>query len=266
MKLFYEKKSWIYTIILIFSFSFASANEEVPPTATDLSNKVSVSYSYDDVDQGFEDWQMGSISASHRFGFGSVIARLNQARRFATTGNQFEIDSYPSLREGTYMYLNTGYSSDSIFPKYRFGAEIYQSFGQGWEGSLGFRRLIFQNSNITLGTATVGKYIGNYYYLLRINTVPDELADSNSFTLQVRKYFGDTDYLAFSVGSGKSLSQIASDDRVFILNSKKAAIDAEFQFAQTWVWSAGVSYIDEEIREGVSRIDKSFSVGLAKKF
>ncbi len=271
MKKLFGKKSWIYIIILIFNFKIlysfdAVAADEVAPRALENVNKISATYTQDTLDQGFSDWRMLSTAVSHRFGFGSLIGRLNQAHRFDSDGNQLEIDSYPSFREGTYAYFNIGYSSDSIFPKYRLGAEVYQTLGQAWEGSLGFRRLIFQNSNVTIFTGTIAKYIGNYYLILRVNSVPDVTGNSMSYGPQIRRYFGDHDYVGISAGSGRSPTQVANDSRVLILVSKRLSLDAQFEFIPTWVATAGLGDSEDEIREGVVRRDQSFSIGIEKTF
>ena len=271
MKKLFAKRSWISTIILIFSFDFlfssiASAADETTPAPFVISNKVSVSYTQDTLDLGFSDWKMLSTALSHQFELGSVIGRLNQAHRFDSDGNQFEIDSYPHLREGTYAYLNLGYSSDSIFPTCRFGAEIYQNLGQAWEASFGFRKLIFQKSTVTIWTGTIAKYIGNYYLVLRLNSVPDEAGNSISYGPQIRRYFGDHDYVGISAGSGRSPTQVANDSRVLILVSKRLSLDAQFEFKPTWVVTAGLGDSEDEIREGVVRRDQSFSLGLEETF
>ncbi len=271
MKKLFAKRFWICTAILILSFELFFPKEaksaEEPVLAPVISNnKVSVSYTQDTLDQGFTDWRMVSTAISHQFDFGSLIGRLNQAHRFDSDGNQFEIDSYPHLREGTYAYLNIGYSKDSIFPKYRFGAEIYQNLGQAWEASLGFRKLIFQNSTVTIWTGTVAKYIGNYYLVLRINTVPDEAGNSISYGPQVRRYFGDHDYVGISAGSGRSPTQVANDSRVLILVSKRISLEAQFEIKPTWGLTASLGDSEDEIREGVVRRDQSFSLGLEKTF
>ncbi len=263
MKVSFAKKHWIYLIFTIFIFEngFADVKDSKP------LNTASLSYSKDTFDQGYDDWDFFSATVSRKFDFGSAAFRVNEANRFGLKGWQYEFDAYPSLRDGTYMYLNTGFSnSTSLFPKNRFGAEIYQSLPFSWEVSLGFRHLIFENSVVNIQTATVGKYIGNYFLTARVNNIPNSTGTSNSFSVQGRKYFGDEDYVALSYGSGRSLSQIGTSEDIAALSSRKFGLDSRFEVWPTWILNTGLSYESEEIRPSAFRIRKSFSIGIDKRF
>jgi len=257
MKDLFVKNFWICIICTAFVCN-SFADEEVLNTA-------SVGHSKDTFDQGFDDWDLSYVSIGRKFSFGSLTARVNHAARFGDRGDQFEIDAYPKLREGTYMYLNVGYSGDDLFPDQRYGAEIYQSLPQAWEASLGFRRLIF-SSSVNIYTGSVGKYSGNYYYLLRINSVPDELGNSGSANLQVRRYFGDEDYIAVLVGSGRSLNQLGTASDIVALGSQRISIDSHFEIKPTWILNLGLGLEKEEIRDEVYRNRTSYSFGIDKKF
>ena len=50
------------------------------------------------------------------------------------TGTQVEVDAYPRLGHGTYLYLNAGLSGASIFPGQRLGAEYYAGLGYFGDG------------------------------------------------------------------------------------------------------------------------------------
>jgi YaiO family outer membrane protein len=209
---------------------------------------------------------MASLSLSRQFSFGSVVGRMKKADRLQTEGTQFEIDAYPHLREGTYLYLNAGTSNDSIFPKTRYGVEAYQSFENAYEVSLGLRYLAFTNSIVRILTASVGKYIGNYYFVFRTNVVPDESGNSLSGRLQVRRYFGDEDYLQLTVSAGDSPTFASSSQEVVVLKSNSVSIDLYHSIVPSWYGSLGLGHSDEEIRQGVVRGDWSFSAGIEKRF
>ncbi|AZZ36852.1 hypothetical protein CIK05_08630 [Bdellovibrio sp. qaytius] len=257
MKNLFVKNFWIYIICTAFVCNVFAADETL--------NTVSVGASKDTFDQGYDDWNASSISIGRKFSFGSMIARVNHAARFGNNGKQFEIDAYPRLRDGTYMYVNVGWSNEDLFPNQRYGAEIYQSLPQSWEASLGFRRLNY-SSHVNIYTGSVGKYSGNYYYLLRLNSVPDELGNSGSANLQVRRYFGDEDYVSILIGSGRSLSQLGTSSDVVALDSKRISIDSHFEVKPTWVLSLGLGLEREEIRDDVFRNRTSYSMGIDKRF
>ncbi len=257
MKNLFAKNFWICIITTVF-VSSSWASEEV-------LNTFSMGFNKDTFNQGYNDWDLSYVSLGRKFSFGSLIARANQAQRFGDKGEQFELDAYPRLREGTYMYLNAGYSDDDLFPTQRYGAEIFQNLPEAWEASLGYRRLNF-NSKVNIYTGTVGKYSGNYYYLLRLNTVPDELGHSESASLQVRRYFGDEDYVSVLIGSGRSLSQLGTTSDVVALSSKRIYLDTRFEVKPTWILYLGAGLEKEEIRDDVYRNRTSYSIGFDKRF
>jgi tetratricopeptide (TPR) repeat protein len=88
---------------------------------------------------GRDPWREQQFQLERQTGMGALIARFSQANRFSLSGRQVEIDAYPHLRAGTYAYLNLGYSPDRrLYPGYRFGTDLYQTLGHGWEASAGF--------------------------------------------------------------------------------------------------------------------------------
>lgn len=91
---------------------------------------------------------LAAAELSHRFDFGPVIGRVNQARRFGESGTQLEVDAYPRIGRGMYLYANAGVSQQRIFPRQRFGAELYKNLPNALETSLGFRQLNFKNTRV----------------------------------------------------------------------------------------------------------------------
>ena len=235
-------------------------------TTQEPLSRASFSYTRDQFNRGYEPWQMFSASLSRSFSFGSLVGRVNRASRFDEYGIQFEIDAYPRLREGTYLYLNYGVSGASVFPRYRAGGEIYQSFGGGWEGSLGLRHLQFSKAVVTYYTATLGKYLGNWYFLGRWNYLPDEYGTSNSGSLQIRRYFGDESYVAASFGAGRSVDYRDSTNDTVVLASRRASLDWHQQISGLWYGNLGLGHALEETRPDVFRDQFSVNVGVEKRF
>ncbi len=168
-----------------------------------LLNKLSADYTYENFDDSRADWHFLSLAYRRFTPIGSVIGRVNLARRFDKNGAQIEVDAYPNLWDKTYAYLNFGVSDSSLFPKFRVGAEIYHNFPAGWEASLGFRHLNFENSNTTIITGSIAKYIGDYWISLRPNWVPESAGDSLSANLSIRRFFGSRyEYAELALGGG----------------------------------------------------------------
>ncbi len=230
-----------------------------------LLNKAIISYAHDELTEGFDPWDQYSVSLGRKFSFGSVIARVNQARRFNTNGTQVEVDAYPRIRDGTYLYLNAGRSSDSIFPSQRYGFEIFQNLGNAWEASLGNRYLEFDQSIVRIYTGTVGKYIGNYYYLFRANFVPDEAGDSYSGRMQIRRYYGNENYVSISASAGDSPTLVTAGN-IAVLKSSGGSLDLYHSLTATVFGSLGLSYSKDEIRAGTYRGDWTYSGSIEKRF
>lgn len=149
---------------------------------------------------------------------GPVIVRTNYALRSDIEVNslQIEVDAYPTVRQGTYLYLNAGYSPDRrLFPISRFGFEVFQVLPASWEFSGGFRILNFDanenqfsNKDLLIITGSLSKYYRQYYFSLRpYFTFSSDGNDPNSRSLffTARRYFNSNDhYLSLMLGRGFS--------------------------------------------------------------
>ena len=225
-------------------------------------SKLSINTSYDRFDKTFEPWRMTSLSAAHRFDRGSLIGRVNLAKRFGETGQQLELDAYPKWQDGTYSYLNAGFSSDAIFPRQRYGGELHHNFPTGIEGSLGFRYLRFSSSNVTIYTGSVSKYWGDYLFSLRGNSVPSSIGASRSGAASVRRYLGgDDNHLTLSLGSGVSPDQTNLNAEILNLRSRKASLAAQGLFQRRFILSASFAYEIQGLSPGNDRAQTTFSLG-----
>lgn len=227
-------------------------------------NSFGFTYDYDSFDKIFDAWHAGSVSYSNRTPIGSVIARVNAARRFNTTGYQFEADMYPRFADGLYSYLNFGYSDSPVFPRYRFGASVYVSLPYSFEIDGGIRYLKFSSSNTAIYTAALGKYYGNFWFSLRTFLTPSSSSSSVSFTLLSRYYFSGADeYINISAGSG-----ISPDDRIInetkFLLSRKAGAEYQMKLQARVIWGINAQYSQEEISQNDYRT--RISIGTSFKF
>ena len=154
---------------------------------------------------GRDPWREQQFQLERQTGMGAPIARFSQANRFSLSSRQVEIDAYPHLRAGTYAYLNLGYSPDRrLYPGYRFGTDLYQTLGHGWEASAGFRLLHFA-SNVEIYTPSLTKYYGPWMFTARVYLTPGSAGTSQSLQLQTRRYFADgSDYWGVRYGHGSS--------------------------------------------------------------
>ncbi|MDA9555601.1 YaiO family outer membrane beta-barrel protein [Pelobium sp.] len=169
-------------------------------------NSIGIGYDYVDFDKQFADpWHLANMSYGRQTKLGSVVARFNYGNRFKTNGTQIELDAYPKISKVFYAYVSGGYGGDKgVFPKYRSGFSLYANLPAAFEGEVGFRTLSF-DATTWIYTASVGKYYKNYWFNLRTFLTPSNSAVSQSFSLNVRYYYGSAnDYLSLSLGTGIS--------------------------------------------------------------
>lgn len=222
---------------------------------TEIYN-ISLRYRFDKFERGqrkYGPWHFLSFELSRKFGLGSVIARANYASRNfgsgAKSGTQFEIDAYPKITKGFYAYLNAGYSSYSIFPKYRFGGELYTSLPKSFELSAGVRYLDFSSSRVVIYTGNLGKYHGNYWFSFRPFVTAKTSGYSFSGIFIMRRYFQDAEnHLSLLFGFGSSPVEIFFLEDIERLNSYKIELEFQKSVSRTFLIDLGVRFEREEFR------------------
>lgn len=181
---------------------------------------ASIDHSTEWFNDGRSPWQETQVQMEGSTSAGSVLARFSRADRFSETSQMVEIDAYPHFRDGTYAYINIGYSPDAVlYPRYRVGGDLYQMVGYGVELSGGFRELNF-GTNVHIYTASVSKYLGDWMFTSRVYLTPDLAGTSHSEQFQVRRYASNgIDYWGVRYGYGSSPTEVTNLTDIQILNS-----------------------------------------------
>ncbi|MBL8230026.1 MAG: YaiO family outer membrane beta-barrel protein [Bryobacterales bacterium] len=171
-------------------------------------------------------WQETGITFRGMTPFGRAGVRFSSATRFRYRSQLVEVDAYPRIRPGTYLYVAGAYSPDRIlFPAYRIAGEVFQTLGQGFEGSVGFRRFRFA-APFTMYTGSLGRYFGPYLVSARTFLSRDEAGISPSMQYTVRRYFGDYEkFVAFRYGWGASPFEVRSANEYEVLRSHSFAAE-----------------------------------------
>lgn len=251
-------------VILGCAASIHAAGVRVPES-TPPDDSVKIEFEHEDFDDDTKAWQLGTLEYSHKFEKVSVILRASEADRFGTQGTQYEIDMYPKIRKGTYAYLNFGVSGSSLFPERRYGAQIWQSLGNGYEGSLGVRYLAFDDA-VTVWTGSIGKYSGNYYYVLTPYVVDGDDGTSATGIVEIRRYFGDdtANVFTFRVGYGNAPDVDTLLQVTTTLDNFSIGMGRDWVVRDHWVLGAEVGYRDREYNVNVAR--QSFYVQGSLKY
>ena len=229
-------------------------------------NKISAGYGTEFFNRGTDPWYTGYVSYRREFYWGSITPRVNFARRFDKNGIQFEIDSYPTITDDTYGYLNVGGSTSSIFPKVRYGAEVYHNFPKGWEASVGFRRLHFDSKAVTIFTGTIAKYFGRYWIQIRPQYVTKNDGHSFSGRIRIRRFFnGRYEYVELSGGAGSGLgSDIANDEAD--LDSTSVQLSYHRRVTDSLIVKTAIGVGREKIPRRGNRDSIFFRVGFDQLF
>lgn len=240
-----------------------------------MKNRIRVNYTIDHFDKSFnrDPWQVLAVSYARKTKLGTVLARVNLAERYGNQGIQYEFDAYPTISENNYAYVNYGFSNSTVFPDHRIGAELYHSFPKAFEGSIGLRSLFFGTSDVTIYTASVGKYISNYWVSLRSYVTPGSDGTSVSGQFQVRRYFSNAEnYLGLRLGYGVSPdeNQNLVGDVVTItrLNLKTQSVRLELNqlIGKRWVFNPALIWGQEEREPGNYSGYYSIDVSITRLF
>lgn len=250
------KTLFIFTFLGVFNTYAQEINADInKPQTIDtlkpviLKNTIGFSSTVDLYSDVFDPMQYHTLNYSRKTKYGSVIGKVNFNRRFNENGFQYEIDAYPKFGKGFYAYLNVGLSNSFLFPDVRYGAELFKTLPKGFEVSLGFRSLKF-NETTTIYTGSVTWYKGNSYFSIRPYITPDAPGASKSGTFTYRKYRSDADnYFGVAVGMGFSpeFNQFNSSTGQSVVNLKSQKINLGYFFTSknkknAWGTQFGISH------------------------
>jgi YaiO family outer membrane protein len=161
---------------------------------------------------------------------GSITGTENRADQFGLVSYQTDLEFYPHFRPGTYGYLEFGYSADgNLFPGYRGSADLFQSIGNGFELSGGYRHLQF-SSGVDIYTFALAKYRGKWLFTGRGFVTPGSPGTSGTALLEARRFFGSEgryDYIEFrySVGASPALANTVGEVQTLTSQSFHATLN-----------------------------------------
>jgi len=238
--------------------------EELYKTA--LLNQISLNYKAD-LFNGATPWHLAYLEYARKFNFGTLFLRTNYGYRFRKSGWLFESDGYINIRNGTYTYLNAGYSGSSIFPKWRVAIEPYQVLPYSFELSLGFRYFEFTNAAVRLYTGSLGYYYGNYWFAYRFYLAPKSSSTNYSSEIYIRRYLFDTDnYLTLRIGLGLVSYSKFEDQQFNGIGSKSAALEFQLLISNLTFLRGEINYGNYEYYKGKYRNNYGFRLGVQQRF
>lgn len=229
------------------------------------NNAIGVTYDYDSFEGDLTPWNTFSFYGRTRTKLtGTLIARVTQSSRFDDNGTLFELDAYPSLGKKAYAYVNIGGSSASFFPEFRFGASVYYNLPKAWEVEGGFRYLQFSETTY-IYTASLGKYVSNWWFNLRGNLIPGTGNSlGTSANLQARYYFKTgEDFFSLQLSTGVSPDE-ETRDPTQLLNSYRARAGYQQLITDRFMIYGFTGYSRDEL--GPDRFRNNFNLSLGVEY
>lgn len=233
-----------------------------------LRNFITLGYRGDYFD-ATTPWHIFFFEAGRRTRhLGTVISRINIAHRRGEAGVQAEIDAYPVLRQGTYAYLNAGFSPHTLlFPQFRAGAELFQRISNDWEVSAGGRLLAFENNNLWIATGSVSHYLGQYLFTFRpYFTFSGTGFSAQSYFFTARRYFSSpVHHLSLTIGTGFAADEDALlGGEIYDIESNQVLLQYQQKISDRMLFRIGTGF--QHYPEGIWGNKYSFEAGVTYLF
>lgn len=214
-------------------------------------------------DGDIDPWHLASIEGSRRSARGTLLLRGTLARRFNDTGEQVELEAYPLLGSGAYAYLAAGFSPSGLFPDRRFGGELFGTIARATEASAGVRYLDFGDEDVTLYTASLGRYSGPYFVSVRPYVSPRDGDLLYSGSLLLRRYMADPEeWVGFLISGGEVPGEDVTAFELERLKSATATIELRRKVTPSVGLRGSGGFEWEELQPEVSRKRITLGVGI----
>ena len=248
-------------------------------TISEITRSTTVHYAYNRlaetntewqfivVEPSLDPWHWISLEHKESLSFGPIIFKLNYANRFQNTASQIEVESYPVLRKGTYLYTGIGVSKSDLFPSFRAGLEVFQALPKDFEASLGFRYLEVPDKQIPIYVGSLGKYWQSYWISLKTYMSQSNSSLSQSWNFAVRKYLSNpSDYLDVYVGSGVSPDTDLGGEEIDFLGSRSFGLNYKVEIKPQYDLNIGLHFSNLETRANAFRGDTGLQISFTKRY
>ncbi len=219
------------------------------------------------VEPSLDPWHWMSFEHKEIFPFGPFIIKMNYANRFQNTATQVEMESYPLLRKGTYLYTGIGFSKSDLFPSFRLGLEVFQALANDFEASLGLRYLEVPDKQIPIYVGSLGKYWQSYWISLKSYVSPANSSLSKSWILGVRKYLNNaSNHIEVYAGSGVSPDANLGGEEIEFLGSRSFGTILKFQINPLYDLNVGLHFSNLETRSNAFRGDTGLQISFTMNY
>jgi YaiO family outer membrane protein len=215
-----------------------------------------------------ESWNEWSVTAGYESPVGTLVVRGSDAERFGLEDQQIDVEFYPVFRAGTYAFVGLGFGDDDIlYPDHRIALDLYQSIGNGFEMSGGFRHLVFAEAT-TMYAGALTKYAGNWMLTFKASMVPEPPGDEWSYYGTARRYFGPTgkSFIGLGYSHGFTREEPRGAGDLLRLNADTIRGQADLDVRERLLLSLQASRSREDRTGGGFLWQNTFTAGLVVKF
>jgi len=132
-----------------------------------------------------------------------VAAKVERSRRYGANDDRLGVEVYPHLWKGAYGYLDLSLAPNALYvARSSVHLEVYQSFRQRFEASLGARRMSFTGTVLTALVASAAAYLGPWYPNVRVQMSDLGPVTEWSWTAGFRRYLADASFVWAGFGHG----------------------------------------------------------------
>lgn len=217
-------------------------------------------------------WNYSSLHYYRFTNRGTYGARLNFAKRNGTTGEQYQLEAYPTFPDISYLQyirLSAAYANYTqiLFPNIQYAIEPYFNLPNHFELSVGFNGLRSIGVKIYTYTGSLAYYWGdNYFWFRPYHYTPKS---SDFFEVGARHYFADPNtFISIKGGIGKApdILDLAPLNQIVILDQDLIAINGQFELQKNIYLQAGAGYLRQVFPSGKVRNITDGSLGLIWQF
>lgn len=200
------KGIYIVLLLTLHLYTFAqpsSASGDTLPLTQ--RNYVGLQGEYAHFSKDLKAWKTVALESQLLHKSWVFLPKLSYSERFEQKAWFTELDLYKKCVNKDYFYLKGAYSASEVFAHRRFDAEYFNTFAKVWEHSVGLKYMHYNgNIDVSLLTASLSKYSGKYYTLLRANLGVQNSITPNilSASIQQRYYHSDLAFSAVNISYG----------------------------------------------------------------
>ncbi len=153
-----------------------------------------------------------------------------RAEHFSLWNTGLLMDLYRDLSDENYLNIRYQISPQHDYlPETDILVEDYQMLGNGWEGSLGYRHMNFDEGDVDIGRLGIGRYWKNWYGRGVYETIEKGANHSNFYSLILRRYLENSDnYFELSMGTGKEITEVSASNPARTIRTQSFGLEYQF--------------------------------------